>query len=98
MNPRAATATDRRLQVFDSERLVALMKKNDMSTTELGARCDRSAFSVKFYMEGRADPTAAVIGGMAYALNVRVEDLFRDATADDVEMVALVAPRKRKKT
>jgi hypothetical protein len=83
-------------KVFDSENLGQLMKLRRISVTELGVRCDRAAFTIKAYLENRADPPAGIVGLMAFALEVPIEALFRPALPDEVEMTTLVAPRHRR--
>jgi hypothetical protein len=82
------------LQVFDHKHLSELMKVRRMSTTELGVRCGRSAFTTKAYIENRADPPSGVAALMAFALGVEVSELFRTATDEDVELVTVTTPRR----
>jgi hypothetical protein len=99
MDMSLATDTDiPELQVFDSERLRKLMHAQGLTTTDLGARAQRSSFTVRLYCEGRADPPANVMAAIAFALGVRIEDLFRPATSGDVEMVTVVTPRRVRRT
>jgi hypothetical protein len=95
-----ATVIDEALQpkVFDYEHLGQLMKMRRISVTELGVRCDRAAFTIKAYLENRADPPACVVGLMAYALQVPVEALFRAASPDEVEITTVIAPRRIRRT
>jgi hypothetical protein len=94
MHTQAAVDVEPQPPVFDSEGVAELMKLRGFSITELGVRCDRAAFSVKSYLEARADPPAGVVGLMAYALGVPVEALFRPARPGEVEMVTVLAPRR----
>jgi hypothetical protein len=94
----AAVEVALELRVFDHQGLGQLMKVRGITTTELGVRCGRSAFTTKCYVEGRADPPAGVVALMAYALQVPVEALFRPASPDEVVMTTVVAPRRIRKT
>jgi hypothetical protein len=86
------------IEVFDPEHLTYLMKAKGVSVTELGARCGRSAFTVKLYAMGRVDPPACQVALMAFALGVRVEELFRPALPEEIEVTTLVASKRIRRT
>jgi hypothetical protein len=84
------------LHVFDAAPLRQLRRQTAISITELGARVCRSAFSIRQYEAGRADPPSNVLAAMAFVLGAEVGDLFRPATPADADLVvtSVVTPRR----
>jgi transcriptional regulator with XRE-family HTH domain len=68
----------RRHSEFSPEKLTKLRRARDLSTTQLGARLDRTAYAVATWERGVATPPTKLLPALADELGVEIADPFEE--------------------
>jgi transcriptional regulator with XRE-family HTH domain len=69
--------------LFDHQGAHRLCREKGLTYTELALRTGRGYHSVSAYVNGRQDPPAGVVCGLAAAFGIHPGDLFRPVTKED---------------